>query len=146
MTIRRRRQTTVLDVGELEGREKWGGVLDGVPELTDAQRHELRHHHRETWVPHTALGYFWDTVDPNEGSWSLAGLLAALAEDGIEIEPMVAKYPEEGERLTKWRLDVERLGHERDVDDDVSLRRYYQRLIRFGYEGCRHRRVDDDAS
>ena len=122
---------------ELDRRQKWGGILNGIPELTEPQRQQLRHHHRGQWVPPRALYAFWNTVDPAEESWSLKGLLTALAEDRIEIEALLADHREQTERLTKWRVDVERLGRERDVDDEIHLRRYYERLTDLGYHGER---------
>lgn len=142
-----------LAVAELAARARWGGLLPGVPELTDEQWEAWRVHNRDRWVPMAALAYFWDRVDRVHGcggeivlgrprrpgdedagdGWSLSRFLNALDEDRRDVEEVVADHPEQASRLQRWFVAVDGLGRERDREQDRRIGHFYEQLSTLGY-------------
>lgn len=122
---------------ELAGRARWGGLLPGVPPLTDEQRAIwiARREASDDWHPQHALTFLWKHVDPNHGGpWAWAGFAAALAADDREIERVTAAHPEQAVRLAQWRDSVQALAWARDGNHERRIGFYYERLAQLGHE------------
>ncbi len=125
-----------LTVEELSERARWGGLLPGVPELTDEQRDQWRARTRDWWVPMRALRFCWDRVDAVHGdAWSYEGFEVAVARDRAEIAQVVADHPEQGSRLQRWLGDIQRFALEREREPDHGVGYFYTALSQLGYLG-----------
>jgi hypothetical protein len=150
--------TEELSLEELTNRAYLGGVVPGIPALTDEQRTEwtARREASSDWVPQAALRYCWDRVDLGHGhggrwyqgrerrpgdpdfgdGWSWQGFLHALQADDREIVRVVTKHSKQANRLRDWRRRIEALGRQRNADARVpTLGQYYSALSELGYSG-----------
>jgi hypothetical protein len=128
----------VLDAAELERRARWGGVLDGIPALTEDQAaaRQALQEASETWVPQAALDYVWNHVDPLHGdAWTWAGFAAALAVDRRAVRRVSAAHPEQAARLRTWLRTVSALGRARDGDPNPQVGEYLRVLGDLGRDG-----------
>jgi hypothetical protein len=135
--LMRGRRVVALTPPEFERRAKWGGLIDGIPELTDDERAEWQRMREAngSWVPQAAMRFMWNNVDAlhGDGAWSWRGFLEALDADRQEIARVITTHPAQASRLNEWAVRVEALGRRRNGDSGYLVGPFYEQLMVLGF-------------